>query len=195
MQTTAFTNNHIDPKALPSVSELTFTPLERQYKINNLLLSAGITLGIIFIVSILKYLPFLSLPSELPYNSLYTILVIGFLGLCYFLYHLLADPIKCYALREKDISYRSGLIFRKTVTQPLQRVQHVEVERGPIERSTGLATLQVFSAGGAGHTFAVPGLAHSQAMHIRHYILTHKEGVDLQTQNTSPDHVASPHAE
>ncbi len=177
----------IDVESLPSVSNLDLHPLERQYRINNQLLSAGITLGIVTIVAIVKYLPFISLPSELASNTLYIILVTVFLGGCHFLYHVFADPLKHYALREKDISYSSGLIFRKTVTQPLRRVQHVEVERGPIERYTGLATIQVFSAGGAGHTFAIPGLTHAQAMHIRQFVLTHKENKETKMQEVEQE--------
>lgn len=172
---TTFTNNTIDIDKLPSISELDLQPLERQYRKNNLVLSATVIAGSVVLISIVRYLPFIPLPAALVNNMFYVVLMVLFLGGLHLFYRFLADPIKCYALREKDISYRSGLIFRKTVTQPIKRIQHVEVERDPVERYTGLATIQVFSAGGSGHTFAIPGLAHNQAMHIRQFILTHKE--------------------
>lgn len=39
-----------------------------------------------------------------------------------------------YALREKDILFRKGYIFRKTTAIPFNRVQHCEIRQGPIER-------------------------------------------------------------
>ena len=55
------------------------------------------------------------------------------------------------------------------------RIQHIEIERGPLERSAGLATLQVFSAGGAHHTFEIPGLTYEKAIELRQFILNHKD--------------------
>jgi membrane protein YdbS with pleckstrin-like domain len=90
-------------------------------------------------------------------------------------YTILSDKRKFYSLREQDLSYRSGLIFRKTVSQPMLRIQHVELKRGPIDRKVGLAKLQVFSAGGALHTFEIPGLPLETAENIRQFILDHKD--------------------
>lgn len=91
------------------------------------------------------------------------------------IYHYFADPKKKYAIREHDIHFQTGWIFQKRTSQPIMRIQHIEIERGPIERKAGLATLQVFSAGGANHTFEIPGLVHEKAIELRQFILDHKD--------------------
>lgn len=104
----------------------------------------------------------------------------GVLSLCGVLaigHSYLAFPHQAYALRQHDLSYRSGLFFRKCITQPILRIQHIELKRGPFERRAGLASLQVFSAGGAMHTFAIPGLTLAEAEGIRQFILQHKAGL------------------
>ena len=69
-----------------------------------------------------------------------------------------------YQLREHDLSLRSGVITHSIESVPFSRVQHVSVSRGPIERSLGLATLQVNSAG---PNRAIPGLATADAERIK----------------------------
>ncbi len=87
----------------------------------------------------------------------------------------LADPRKAYLLREHDCSYRRGIIFKKNTTQPIVRIQHVEINQGPLERKYNLASLAVYSAGGSAHTFLIPGLDHERAKAMRQFILSHKE--------------------
>lgn len=69
-----------------------------------------------------------------------------------------------YQLREHDLSLRSGVIIHSVASLPFSRVQHVNVHRGPIERSVGLATLQVSTAG---PDISIPGLARADAERIK----------------------------
>lgn len=69
-----------------------------------------------------------------------------------------------YQVREHDLSLRSGVIHHRVETIPFSRVQHVSVGRGVFERSLGLATLQVSSAG---PDIAVPGLSVDDAERIK----------------------------
>ena len=102
-------------------------------------------------------------------------LAAGGFGLLSSAYGILADKNKGYAIREHDFSYRSGVIFQSVVSQPILRIQHVELKHGPIDRHFGLASLEIFSAGGAMHTFAIPGLPEEKAREIRSYVLTHSD--------------------
>ncbi|QDP03078.1 PH domain-containing protein [Thalassotalea sp. PS06] len=102
--------------------------------------------------------------------------ILSVMFLLSFVYQWFAEPMKAYALREQDLSYKSGLFFRKVITQPIARIQHVELKRGPLDRRFELAKLQVFSAGGAMHTFEIPGLELKNAQSIRQFILSHKGG-------------------
>ena len=137
--------------------------------------AAVTTLLLTGIVTAVRLQPLFTLPDAL--KTVYplvaaVLLVLGAIWLCY---HYLADQRIGYALREQDISLKRGLFFRKIVCQPILRVQHVQLKRGPLERMAGLATLQVFSAGGAMHTFEVPGLVLERAEQVRQFILDHKD--------------------
>ena len=50
---------------------------------------------------------------------------------------------------------RRGVLVVSVQTVPFGRVQNVRVDRGPLDRAVGLASLTVTSAGGS---LAVPGL-------------------------------------
>jgi membrane protein YdbS with pleckstrin-like domain len=79
-----------------------------------------------------------------------------------------------YQIREHDLSLRSGVIRHRVETIPFSRIQHVGVGRGAIERSLGLATLQVSSAGS---DISVPGLSVADAERIRQTV-AERAGVD-----------------
>lgn len=80
-----------------------------------------------------------------------------------------------YQLRERDLSFRSGVISRRVETIPFSRVQHVSVGRGAIERMLGLSTLTVSSAG---PDIAVPGLAPDDAERIKGLVAERAGAVD-----------------
>lgn len=77
-----------------------------------------------------------------------------------------------YAVREHDIVLRKGLFWRAEIVQPLIRLQHVELVRGPLEKALGLAKLKLFSAGSGRETFTIPGLPLRNAARLRRYALT-----------------------
>ena len=81
-----------------------------------------------------------------------------------------AFPIRGYLVREKDISYRSGLIFREVVTVPYNRVQHSEVSNGPIERVMDLSTLKIYTAGGSSSDLSIHGLDPRDAEKIKEWL-------------------------
>ncbi len=72
---------------------------------------------------------------------------------------------------DKGIRIRSGVVFRSVVSVPRSRVQHTDVSRGPIERSHGLATLIVHTAGTEHASVTLSGLAESDANAIRDYLI------------------------
>lgn len=170
-----FSNKIVATDELASLAKLNFKALSTKYAPTHRLVILTATLLLMILILIIYHQPWLALPKEAKVVFKLALWVIGTIGLLKYLYSYFADPKKLYALREQDISYQSGLIFAKTVSQPILRVQHVELKRGPIERNVGLASLQVFSAGGAIHTFEIPGLDYENAEKIRQYILSHKD--------------------
>ncbi|WP_371375282.1 PH domain-containing protein [Thalassotalea aquiviva] len=172
---TEFSNQPIDTRQLPKIEQLDFQPLSKKFAPTNRLLNLISILLIAVAILGLLYQPIIPIAKGID-NILHWILwLLCSLGILFTYLLYLADLKKSYALREQDISFRSGLIFEKTVSQPILRVQHVELRRGPIDRKIGLANLQVFSAGGALHTFEIPGLEYQTAEDIRQFILSHKD--------------------
>jgi putative membrane protein len=53
-----------------------------------------------------------------------------------------------YAVDERGVHYRSGIISTKATTVPLNRIQGLDTVAGPVQRLFGVVSLQVQSAGG-----------------------------------------------
>lgn len=85
-------------------------------------------------------------------------------------FELRAFPRRGYLVRERDISYRSGLIFRDVVTVPYNRIQHSEVSSGPLERKMTLSTLKIYTAGGSSSDLSIHGLEPDEAMRIKEWL-------------------------
>ncbi|WP_199610038.1 PH domain-containing protein [Flocculibacter collagenilyticus] len=175
MTSLSFSNTPLAEAQLPTTEALEFIALSPRYRWLNI--GANFTIfTVLFLVSFALYAQtFFQFPEEFSAIIAFSKWIVLTLGVVVTLYHFFADPIKRYALREQDISFTSGLFFRKTVTQPVLRIQHIELQRGPLERKFGLATLQIFSAGGVMHTFEIPGLALEKAQQLRQFILQHKD--------------------
>lgn len=172
---TEFTNQNISLTELPSIMKLEQHPLAINYAKTNSMLIIFIATLLVIIIGVIEQQFFFTIEKSLSTILSHLLWIIPPLFLFIGIIKNLADKQKFYALRQEDISFSSGLIFKKIVTQPILRIQHVELKRGPIERKIGLATIQVFSAGGAMHTFEIPGLVLDQAESIRQFILDHKD--------------------
>ena len=80
-------------------------------------------------------------------------------------------PRKGYALRDKDLVYRSGVFWRRVTAVPFNRVQHVETASTPLDRRFGLASLQLYTAGSAGGDLGIDGLPAETAERMRVFVL------------------------
>ncbi|MEO8160392.1 MAG: PH domain-containing protein [Arenimonas sp.] len=72
-----------------------------------------------------------------------------------------------WKLDDTGLHLRRGWIWRKQVLVPRSRVQHLDIERGPIDRHYGLAKLIVHTAGTRQHGPQLPGLADADAVALR----------------------------
>ncbi|GGW97846.1 PH domain-containing protein [Alteromonas halophila] len=170
-----FSNEPVAAHAIPALTAIAFSGVSPSYRTLNMSVAALVIVVVAGLITAIRFIPWLTLPE--PLIALYPVALVAVMtvGCLWLGYHWLADPRVGYALREQDISLTRGLVFRKVVCQPILRVQHVQLKRGPLDRLAGLACLQVFSAGGAMHTFEIPGLAVAQAEQIRQFILDHKD--------------------
>lgn len=71
-----------------------------------------------------------------------------------------------YMLREDDLIFRRGIMFERIIAVPYGRLQLVDVTRGPILRSLGLATLKFITAAPATGV-QLPGLKVEDAEVLR----------------------------
>ena len=68
-----------------------------------------------------------------------------------------------YEVREDSLYLERGVLTKVTTVVPYVRIQHVDASRGPIERTFGLATTVVYTAGSRGADVSIPGLSPERA--------------------------------
>lgn len=72
-----------------------------------------------------------------------------------------------WKLDDEGFALRRGNWWRSETLVPLSRVQHLDLKRGPLERSLTLSTLVVHTAGTRMAALSVPGLDAADAERLR----------------------------
>ena len=155
-------NLHVNPEELPQTEESDFHPLEQDYLYMRLT-AAGLFFFVVAGICIV-----LSFTSGLEFYQ-WTIPWVVLLALRFFL-DIRGFRIKGYAIRSKDVSYKTGLIFYSMTTVPFNRIQHCEISQGPIARLFDLASVKVYTAGGSSSDITINGLEVNRAQQLRDYI-------------------------
>jgi hypothetical protein len=169
----SFINLQINVDELPVADLLEMEPMsadyEREVRTQQLIIWAPILL--------VSFLPVLV--SGVIYLLAIPVLVLLLAGL---IFHLVIrkSRAKGIAVREHDIAYGSGLYWRKTVMIAYNRIQHIEVSSGPLQRRFGLASLKFFTAGGSSVDLSVDGLQRERARQIRAWILARSDTADTE---------------
>ncbi|HEY9117306.1 MAG TPA: PH domain-containing protein [Roseivirga sp.] len=176
--TEPFKNLSINLAELPEVKSSEFHPIEPKYLRVSLISSS-----VLFIILFITAICILIFNDEIEADLLVYIIVLGPILLFWALSLLItkkAFPLKKYSLREKDIIYTKGLLWRKRTSIPFNRIQHAEIKQGPIERLFALHSLKVFTAGGDSSDLVIPGLSEENANRIKEYIMgkTALDGID-----------------
>jgi membrane protein YdbS with pleckstrin-like domain len=83
-----------------------------------------------------------------------------------------------WKLDERGLQVRRGLVWRSELLVPRTRVQHLDLERGPIERRHGLATLIVHTAGTRLYALRQSGFLDADAVALRDALLPQAESHD-----------------
>ena len=76
-----------------------------------------------------------------------------------------------YSVGDQGIRIERGVIWRTIASIPRSRVQHTDVSQGPIERSYGLGTLVIYTAGTQHAAVSLEGLPHTVAIAIRDHLI------------------------
>lgn len=175
MQASEFSNNVIPVADLPSLTSVVSEPISPAYRQLNLWLTSAIFGFIGLLLGIVLVQPWFELPEPVPFILLLCLAGLLFIGAWIFTYHYFADPLIRFSIREQDLVLFKGLFFKDIICQPILRIQHIDIQRGPFERLAGLATLKVYSAGGSDHTLAIPGLPAETAERMRQFVLNHSD--------------------
>jgi membrane protein YdbS with pleckstrin-like domain len=72
-----------------------------------------------------------------------------------------------WKLNELGFFVRRGWLWRTEILIPRSRVQHLDLERGPIERHFGLASVVIHTAGSETPALRQSGLAEADALALR----------------------------
>lgn len=168
------TNRQIWPDAVQPVESLEFLAVEPTYiKV----LTARIALTYLLIMGVAFIIP-LTVESYgwwilLGVESALAIAMALNIALINRIY-----SVKGYALRNRDISYRSGLFFTSVKTVPFSKIQQVSVRTNPLGRMFRLYHLDIINGSqSAGNVISIPGLTQDKAERLKS-ILINKDGRD-----------------
>jgi hypothetical protein len=76
---------------------------------------------------------------------------------------LLRYRVWAYEVRADTLYLQRGVLTHTRTLVPYVRIQHVDTQRGPVERALGLSTLVVYTAGSRGADVSIPGLTPEEA--------------------------------
>lgn len=163
----SFNNEQVLSLDLPKMEEVKFEPLQTSHMYVNLIVVGIFFLIVLAGVSVLAFLVEEIKPYFLP--ALVAVLFFfAFLALAEFK----AFKFRGYALRTHDILYRDGWMWKSWMVIPFNRIQHLEINQGPIDRIFDLASLQLFTAGGSSSDIEIDGLTPGQAADIKSFIMS-----------------------
>ena len=163
-----FGNNQVDVSLLPKAEDISFQPIEKEYwKIMKW--SWMITWSIILLTGVML---FAFIPGLRTVQS--GLLLIPALAICLLSFWLMKKSFvqKGFAVREKDLLYKSGWLIQSISAIPFNRIQHCSVSSGILERTQGLASLSIFTAGASGSDLKIHGLKSTTANEMKDFIMT-----------------------
>lgn len=172
-----FNNEQVGLSRLPQVEKLEVIRLEPSYKMVRYISSSLVAMVLIFIAFL-----FVIFELQLRYITLPAFLLIILLSVWNIIYHGISFPYMGYAIRERDITYQSGWLWKSMTTVPFNRVQHCDIRQGILDRQFGLARLTIYTAGGQHTEVLIPGLSPDTAEKLKAFIL---HGAEHSTENES----------
>lgn len=165
-----FVNPEVSIDSLPAAERVEWRPLDSSFLPRLLLGQAIRWLIILGVAGVAQVLLTPLAPPWLTQWPLVPLLwgVLGLAALRALLWPFVSVPRCGYAVRDKDILYKAGVLWRNNQVVPFNRVQHAVNSHGPLDRHFHLATLTVNTAGGS---LSVPGLGEDVAERLRVHIV------------------------
>jgi len=161
-----FTNSTVSFDTLPKFESVPFQSLNKNY-LNVVYLSNAI-----FSVFLAVVLTLMIIFNDFVRDNvvLWVAALVGVIALLFWLSNIIFRK-KGYALREKDILFRKGILSTTTTVIPFNRIQHVALHEGVFSRMYQLSELQIFTAGGSSSDLHIPGLPKEEAERIKSFLL------------------------
>ena len=159
--------SNVEILELPDISKVSFKGIHRDY-LNVLIL---ITSAFFFIAFLSLLIVAFYVPKVASYeykNHLYTAIILGYIFVLTWVF--VGFSKRKYAIREKDVAYKSGVLIKTVTTVPFSRIQHVEINESPISRLFKLSSLNVFTAGDSSNDLVIKGLKKNKALKIKEFI-------------------------
>lgn len=182
-----FSNPEVPLASLPRAADLEWHALHPRF-VARILVQRAVSLGV---VAVLLGAATVFVYVEQVWEGRATTLVrvVWGLAICYAAWRLVWPvfevPRRGYAVRERDIAFRSGLLWRVATVVPFNRVQHAATASGLFDRKFGLATLTVFTAGGSGGDLHIAGLGADRAERLRVYVVGKAGGTEATPDSTA----------
>lgn len=164
--TTELKNNQIWLSDIPKGESIEFTSLLPKYK-RLLNIQWTTFFALLIIALVVAYFNFEKI--ELVWFGVAFTLWLIFL-LTKFSFIQLGFPNKGYAIRQKDLHYKTGYLTHKTISVPFNRIQHVEIRQGFISKMLDLAVLKIYTAGNSAHDLSLKGISLETAEEIKQII-------------------------
>lgn len=172
-----FTNETINIAELPKFEEVSFLPLHKDYwkiiLITNFIFLLVMCIGLGF---------FLFFSDESREYWLFFLLAIVVLISLSVGLGKISFRKRGYTFRQHDVLYKSGIISETTTIIPYNRIQHVALHEGFISRMFGLASVEIFTAGGGDSDIEIPGIEKDQAQKIKQLLMTK---LSIESANSS----------
>jgi len=160
-----FTNPHVDIEQLPKSIGIPYLGLQPAHR--KVAIWSHVIFWSILLIAIVAFLFFVEKEPQ-HYALMGSVALLGILSILYAHFSFFK---KKYALRSKDVLYKRGLFWQKLTIAPFNRVQHVQINQGPVDRAFDLAKLKIFTAGGSSSDLQIPGLNVDEANKLKDYIL------------------------
>lgn len=175
---TNFTNEPIDLAQLPKYESVSLDKPSSNYwkviviniSIFLLLLGAGLTALLI-------------LAPEIRGNTFFLIGGYFLFAILLFIIFRASFKKRGFALRDKDIIYKSGIVAETTTIVPLNRIQHVALDEGIFSRIFKLGKLQIYTAGGQTGHLMIAGIEIDKAISMKELLLRKLNQIDHLTEN------------
>lgn len=151
-------------KEIVPVEELRFEPISSRYRAVQIALTS---LGYLLLACMALFLLLLDNPLWFIISETLILLAMS-LNL---IIVRKAWRFKGYALREHDISFRSGIIFPTVTTIPYQRVQQVSMTQNPISKYFDLYAVEVVNGAQALASLSIPGLSEEKANSVKNTVI------------------------